>query len=546
MLDTQHAHTYGAPVFFLKATVKKQVWIPQFTKKNGQVVGGHFAMVHVSDDHDHHKVAGGAGTYSQKKAHTALKEEPGFAGMSAEDQAALVMHHATQIQDAESAAARLATLKKKLLAGQAPTAGEWKHFHAAPADKQQAITEAVHAAGKGAAMDAEYAAWVAKQPPANEKPAELQNEPQNIPKNIPAQQEPAKASAPASKVEPKAEPEKPASAAPTLSAQQAAAIDKLDEAKAAYNTKHEKAGTPTFTDAHGTEYWVLNTGATNAKGQINAHLASKEQGHLQANGFYPKQMSDYIDPAAIKAPKMEAAAAAQQTTRLTVPEFVEGKTTTGVKKYYEGVSAKIIALAAAGDVAGLEAMPNPEKASWKGKTVNSKLLVDLHAAALAQAKGVTPVAVAPVDAGPKEGDTKEGKGGTLVLKDGHWVLSAADTPAMAFVIDAANGPKTVKEAAQEWIAAHPGHEAELASVLTTLGYDEYAATYEPAPAADPAHDAKVAAATAEPDDGKAVQQLVDAFHEMYDIAERKKISMRTAAFYRAIARVGRAHALAGI
>ena len=42
------------------------------------------------------------------------------------------------------------------------------------------------------------------------------------------------------------------------------------------------------------------------------------------------------------------------------------------------------------------------------------------------------------------------------------------------------------------------------------------------------------------------RRLVDAFQEMYDIAQRKKISMRTAAFYRAISRVGRAHALAGI
>jgi glutamate dehydrogenase (NAD(P)+) len=42
------------------------------------------------------------------------------------------------------------------------------------------------------------------------------------------------------------------------------------------------------------------------------------------------------------------------------------------------------------------------------------------------------------------------------------------------------------------------------------------------------------------------RRLVDAFHEMYDISHRKNITMRTAAFYRAISRVGRAHALAGI
>ena len=42
------------------------------------------------------------------------------------------------------------------------------------------------------------------------------------------------------------------------------------------------------------------------------------------------------------------------------------------------------------------------------------------------------------------------------------------------------------------------------------------------------------------------KKLVDAFHDMYDLAARKGLSLRTAAFYRAIARVGRAHALAGI
>lgn len=42
------------------------------------------------------------------------------------------------------------------------------------------------------------------------------------------------------------------------------------------------------------------------------------------------------------------------------------------------------------------------------------------------------------------------------------------------------------------------------------------------------------------------KRLVTAFHEMYDLAERMKISMRTAAFYLAITRVSRAHALGGI
>jgi glutamate dehydrogenase (NAD(P)+) len=42
------------------------------------------------------------------------------------------------------------------------------------------------------------------------------------------------------------------------------------------------------------------------------------------------------------------------------------------------------------------------------------------------------------------------------------------------------------------------------------------------------------------------KKLVASFHEMYDLAQRKTISMRTAAFYLAITRVARAHALGGI
>ncbi|HKM54168.1 MAG TPA: glutamate dehydrogenase, partial [Isosphaeraceae bacterium] len=42
------------------------------------------------------------------------------------------------------------------------------------------------------------------------------------------------------------------------------------------------------------------------------------------------------------------------------------------------------------------------------------------------------------------------------------------------------------------------------------------------------------------------KRLVGAFAEMHDLSQRKGISMRTAAFYLAITRVSRAHALGGI
>lgn len=79
---------------------------------------------------------------------------------------------------------------------------------------------------------------------------------------------------------------------------------------------------------------------------------------------------------------------------LEMPEFAEGKTTVGVKEYYEKVAGQIISLADTGDVAGLEAMkakgmtPNAKgkvSNTWGGKTANSKLVLALHAKALAAA-----------------------------------------------------------------------------------------------------------------------------------------------------------------
>jgi glutamate dehydrogenase (NAD(P)+) len=41
-------------------------------------------------------------------------------------------------------------------------------------------------------------------------------------------------------------------------------------------------------------------------------------------------------------------------------------------------------------------------------------------------------------------------------------------------------------------------------------------------------------------------RLVEAFREMYELSERKGVTMRTAAFMKAISRVGRAHILGGM
>lgn len=86
--------------------------------------------------------------------------------------------------------------------------------------------------------------------------------------------------------------------------------------------------------------------------------------------------------------KIEAAQeAAPDDQKLTIPEFQEGKEKAGVKAYYEGVVKKILAMAAAGDLAGLEGMPTDKGHTWKGKTANSKLLTAFHSKVIDELKG---------------------------------------------------------------------------------------------------------------------------------------------------------------
>lgn len=147
---------FRRPLLFLKATTKKQVFVPTYTRGDGSVVQGHYALVHVADDHDDAHVAAGRGTHSQKQAHARLSRESWFGGMSTEHRAAVVMHHATEIQDKASAAAQLSTFRKKVLAGDKPSAAEMKRFEAAPAEKQRALVSEFRAAGKVDAVPEAY------------------------------------------------------------------------------------------------------------------------------------------------------------------------------------------------------------------------------------------------------------------------------------------------------------------------------------------------------------------------------------------------------
>lgn len=170
MSDPRTLAGFSAPVLlFLKATRKKQVFIPTYTRHDGSTVQGHYAMVHVADDHDEGRVAGGKGTHSQQKAHATLARHTWFHALPTSHRAAVVMEHATEIQDKASAAASLSTLKKNVLAGKKPTPRELSALEAAGSDKQGEIAAALRAAGKADVLPEKFRDMVA--PEKKAKPA---------------------------------------------------------------------------------------------------------------------------------------------------------------------------------------------------------------------------------------------------------------------------------------------------------------------------------------------------------------------------------------
>jgi predicted DNA-binding WGR domain protein len=166
MSDLQFLSGRSRPVLFLKATIKKQVWVPGFTRHDGVVVAAHYAMVHVSADHDEHKILTGQGSHSQKAAHAALTKHEWFNALPHDHKIAVLQQHATSIQDKASAAAVLSTFRKKILAGAAPTPAEWKAYHAASPEKKAAIDK--EAQGVSAAVHTAlvqgYEKWKGTQP----------------------------------------------------------------------------------------------------------------------------------------------------------------------------------------------------------------------------------------------------------------------------------------------------------------------------------------------------------------------------------------------
>ncbi|EMD0638830.1 hypothetical protein VPZ60_004246 [Salmonella enterica] len=112
-----------------------------------------------------------------------------------------------------------------------------------------------------------------------------------------------------------------------------------------------------------------------------------------------EQVADNIQ-AQPEPPAEPASPAAEKTSPATgalqMPQFISGKQSKGVRTAYEAHAQKIIDAVEASDITALQALVNPTAGSWKGKTANSKMLLNMYGQALAklQGKGERPQPVA--------------------------------------------------------------------------------------------------------------------------------------------------------
>lgn len=113
---------HDIPVLFLKATIKKQVTVPGYYRKDGTFVPPHQKMVHFDPDKDVNGVVSGNGSHSQKQAHKKLHASvSGFKDLPVDEQFAHILSSATNIQEKASASAVLSGWKAQLVAGKKPT-----------------------------------------------------------------------------------------------------------------------------------------------------------------------------------------------------------------------------------------------------------------------------------------------------------------------------------------------------------------------------------------------------------------------------------------
>lgn len=376
-------------LLFMKAVTKKQVWIPGFTKRSGQVVQGHFAMVNVSTDHDEHKAVAGQGNYTEQQAHKKLSKKDWFNGLSHEHKVSHILKEATAIQAAASMTSRSNSLKKKILAGEKPTPGEWKAFDSLSNEKQAAFIKEFEAAGKGDSFGEQWFDYSAANPKHKQAPQAVASpEPKPEPTKAP------EASKEGHKSEPEAKPTpswlNPAKPSEATTAHLAAESKKLAEAKQKQEPKPEPAAKEDGSDAV-----LAKIEAAKAKLPADHHITPGQTKKLD------------VIKAALQAGD------AKSILMHAYPTHTYGKQ-----------AAKLAneALAAIGSKHTVTA----------GQKMGEHAALKDDAAPAAEHKpepAAEPAKVVAADDGPKEGDTKEGADGTLALKDGHWVKQGGDEAA---------------------------------------------------------------------------------------------------------------------
>ncbi|ECZ5235303.1 hypothetical protein AH156_20125 [Salmonella enterica subsp. enterica serovar Enteritidis] len=137
--------------------------------------------------------------------------------------------------------------------------------------------------------------------------------------------------------------------------------------------------------------------------QAGAHEAvskAPEQPTEQQAEAVAKEAVQTVAEEIQKQPEPEAPKAEQSADgSLAMPAFMSGKQSKGVRTAYEQQAQKILDAVETGSLTELQALVNPTAGSWKGKTANSKMLLNFYGQALAklQTKGhrVTPVTDEP-------------------------------------------------------------------------------------------------------------------------------------------------------
>jgi hypothetical protein len=175
--------------------------------------------------------------------------------------------------------------------------------------------------------------------------------------------------------------------APTFNKQ----LEKLKELSDAGNVT-AILGSQFGTNTYGQKLAKIANHLLGLHGSQHSVAPGQKAGEHEAVKQVPAEL--HSAPAVNETPTETAAPAVESSTQeagLSLPEFQEGKEKKGVKAYYDSVVAKILTMASAGDLAGVQGMVSDKGHTWKGKTPNSKLLVAFHAKVIDELKTKQPV-----------------------------------------------------------------------------------------------------------------------------------------------------------